>query len=171
MCLNSVSYLMFLSVYLITYIILKVKLCFIITEISNYCYYLANRHMYFKFNIWPVHNWLICTKQILRLWRFIVHRKLNWCLFSTKLLNITRSGISGPACWDTLKQGLHEPCTICPRQKACQRLLSICDLSGQKHIWSSLYASIQSPILPGFSVPDSIHFLPISPHVYFMSFN
>lgn len=44
----------------------------------------------------------------------MVHGKLNWCLFSTNLLNVTPSGVSGSACWDTLKQGLHEPWTISP---------------------------------------------------------
>lgn len=49
----------------------------------------------------PHCNWLICSKQISPLWRFMVHRKLNWCLFSAKLLNITGGGISGSACWET----------------------------------------------------------------------
>lgn len=49
----------------------------------------------------PRRNWLICAKQISPLWRFMVHRKLNWCLFSAKLLNITGGGISGSACWET----------------------------------------------------------------------
>lgn len=112
------------------------------------------------------------TKQIIQLWRFMVHRKLNWCLFSTKLLNITRSGISRSACWDTLKQGLHESCTICPRQNARQRLLSIVwlvrpdtYLAFSVCMHTILYAMRW---LPGLSVPDSIHFLPISLHAYFM---
>lgn len=49
----------------------------------------------------PRCNWLICGKQISPLWRFMVHRKLNWCLFSAKLLNISEGGISGSACWET----------------------------------------------------------------------
>lgn len=77
----------------------------------------------------------------------MVHRKLNWCLFSTKLLNITWSGVSGSACWDTLKQGLHESCTICPRQKARQRLLSMCDLSRPDAYLASLRICTHTPKL------------------------
>lgn len=83
----------------------------------------------------------------------------------TKLLNITRSGVSGSACWDPLKQGLYEPCTICPRQKARQTLLSMCNLSGQTHfsllcmhaynlndcqVWVSLiqFTFFPSPFMP-----------------------
>lgn len=53
----------------------------------------------------PRCNWLMCSKQISPLWRFMVHRKLNWCLFSAKLLNITGGGISGSACWETPGSG------------------------------------------------------------------
>lgn len=118
----------------ISYIVLKVKLSYVTTNKQIIVNKLQNRSLSFQSNSSPTHNGLICTKHILRLCRFMIHRKLNWCLFSTKLLNITRSGISGSACWDTLKQGLHEPCTIYSRQIECQRLLSTCDLSGQTHI-------------------------------------
>lgn len=104
----------------------------------------------------------------------MVHRKLNWCLFSTKLPNVTRSGVSGSACWDTLVQGLHEPCTICPRQRARRRLSSMCDLSGARRTFSLLCMHAYNPPhaarwLPALSVPDSIRFLPISLHAYFMA--
>lgn len=89
-------------------------------------------------------------------------------IFYFKLLNVTQSGRSGSACRDRLKQGLHEPCTICPRHNARQRLWSMCDLSGRCTHLALRVRTCAAPRVPGLSVPDS---RPISLHAYFMSPN
>lgn len=89
----------------------------------------------------------------------IAKHNLKWHIWVC-LLGYTKAGIT----W-----------AICPRRKARQRLLG--------HVWlvrpdAYLASSVcirtisyAVPWLLGLSVPDSIHFLPISLHAYFMSAN
>lgn len=85
-------------------------------------------------------------------------------------LTVTWSGISRSACWDTLKRGLHEPCTICPRQKAVRGSWA-CVTCQARHMFSLLWMHANSTLCNDCQVwvPLIQFTLSITHHAYFMS--